>query len=285
MNNTLRERESERKRGERERERGTLVCRRRKRVSQGKDRHEDEHEGQYDFPSWGNHLVFAQFIPRVPRQAHNWAGFGAIRGAIGAPSVCSVFCLRSDFKIENQNVSVWAPNSALGVVMWQVQFPKGWQNIDQHAQHQISEAFLRGEASVVFSVLQSKRLNWWAHYCINFEKMEQTNIESSNVRAVKWTGAPLSLDDRLADWGAPPSLEDAPGLGAVGDESMAAGPLPLALADADTTTLADIDDASGGRTSQNTTSNPTSRRNKIRKISQTDNSASSAARQVLGQRG
>ena len=66
--------------------------------------------------------------------------------------------------------------------MWQVEFPKGWCDIDVSVQESIQLAYESGSPTVVFSVLQSSRLGLWRHYEIDFNRMEQKNVESGRIR-------------------------------------------------------------------------------------------------------
>ena len=90
-------------------------------------------------------------------------------------------------------VSWWAGQPAF--VMWQVKFPKRWYDIDDRAQQQITAAWQRGSPTVQFSVCKSARKGLWNSYSIDFRTMEQTNIESGRIRAVRWTGTPLGIED------------------------------------------------------------------------------------------
>ena len=90
-------------------------------------------------------------------------------------------------------VSWWAGQPAF--VMWQVKFPKRWYDIDDRAQQQITAAWQRGSPTVQFSVCKSERKELWSSYSIDFRTMEQTNIDSGRIRAVRWTGTPLGIED------------------------------------------------------------------------------------------
>ena len=163
--------------------------------------------------------------------------------------------------------------------MWQVQFPRAWYDIDESVQEGITAAYRRGQRTVVFSVLKSKRLNVYSHYCIDFETMEQKHIESDSVRKVKWTGAPLRMDDATGGGSGLPAIassshasrDDATGGGsglpaiassslAEGNAVMSPGVVLLALPPPDTTEPA-LPSSDG---------NSTSRHNKIRKTGATD---------------
>ena len=84
--------------------------------------------------------------------------------------------------------------------MWQVRFPKGWHDIDAHAQLRINNAYHAGHSTVHFQVLQSQRLNLWRTYEIDFTHMKQTNLESGRIREVRLfrtdCSTTLALEDR-----------------------------------------------------------------------------------------
>ena len=84
--------------------------------------------------------------------------------------------------------------------MWQVRFPKGWHDIDAHAQLRINNAYDAGHSTVQFQVLQSQRLNLWRTYEIDFTHMKQTNLESGRIREVRlfrtYCSTTLALEDR-----------------------------------------------------------------------------------------
>ena len=69
--------------------------------------------------------------------------------------------------------------------MWQVEFPKGWCNIDVSVQESIQLAYESGSPTVVVSVLQSSRLDLWRHYEIDFSRMEQRNVDSGRIRKIR----------------------------------------------------------------------------------------------------
>ena len=83
--------------------------------------------------------------------------------------------------------------------MWQVEFPKGWYDIDVSVQESIQLAYESGSPTVVFSVLQSSRLGLWRHYEIDFSRMEQRNVDSGRIRKIRLSpgdaNAPLALED------------------------------------------------------------------------------------------
>ena len=84
--------------------------------------------------------------------------------------------------------------------MWQVRFPKGWYDIDANAQLIIQNAHDAGNSTVQFQVLQSRRLNLWRTYEIDFNRMVQTNLESGRIREVRlfrtYCTTTLALEDR-----------------------------------------------------------------------------------------
>ena len=120
--------------------------------------------------------------------------------------------------------------------MWEVQFKKGWYDIAESAQKEITSAYRRGDLRVVFSVLQSRRLNICNHYEINFDAMQQRNLETNNMRKVRWSGPPLFADPEPIGDGTKLAIEDEP-----------TGPLTLALPADDTPLPASSDDPSAGR--------------------------------------
>ena len=69
--------------------------------------------------------------------------------------------------------------------MWQVQFPKGWYNIDQDVQAQISSAYQAGRPTVEFATVKSQRLGLYRRYMIDFGRLQQRNLESGRIRAVR----------------------------------------------------------------------------------------------------
>ena len=69
--------------------------------------------------------------------------------------------------------------------MWQVKFPRGWQDIDQDAQAIITSAYESGSPTVEFATLQSQRLGLWRRYVITFSRMEQMNLDSERIRKVR----------------------------------------------------------------------------------------------------
>ena len=83
--------------------------------------------------------------------------------------------------------------------MWQVEFPKGWCDIDVSVQESIQLAYDSGSPTVVFSVLQSSRLGLWRHYEIDFSCMEQRNVNSGRIRKIRLSpedaNATLALED------------------------------------------------------------------------------------------
>ena len=83
--------------------------------------------------------------------------------------------------------------------MWQVEFPKGWYDIDVSVQESIQLAYESGSPTVVVSVLQSSRLDLWRHYEIDFSRMEQRNVDSGRIRKIRLSpgdaNAPLALED------------------------------------------------------------------------------------------
>ena len=83
--------------------------------------------------------------------------------------------------------------------MWQVEFPKGWNDIDVSVQESIQLAYESGSPTIVFSVLQSSRLGLWRHYEIDFSRMEQRNVDSGRIRKIRLSpgdaNAPLALED------------------------------------------------------------------------------------------
>ena len=109
--------------------------------------------------------------------------------------------------------------------------------------------------------------------------MEQTNIESRRVRKVKWSGAPLSIDDAPGGGSGLPAI--ASSSNADGNEDMTPGPVPLALPAADTTEPLVEEMVEEADALPASDSNRTSCHNKIRKTVQTDASRSSGATEVL----
>ena len=83
--------------------------------------------------------------------------------------------------------------------MWQVEFPKGWCNIDVSVQETIQLAYESGSPTVVFAVLQSSRLDLWRHYEIDFRCMTQRNVISGRIRNIRVSpgdaNATLALED------------------------------------------------------------------------------------------
>ena len=83
--------------------------------------------------------------------------------------------------------------------MWQVEFPKGWCNIDVSVQETIQLAYESGSPTVVFAVLQSSRHDLWRHYEIDFSCMEQRNVNSGRIRKIRLSpedaNATLALED------------------------------------------------------------------------------------------
>ena len=83
--------------------------------------------------------------------------------------------------------------------MWQVEFPKGWCNIDVSVQETIQLAYESGSPTVVFSVLQSSRLGLWRHDELDFRRMEQRNVDSGRIRKIRLSpgdaNAILALED------------------------------------------------------------------------------------------
>ena len=83
--------------------------------------------------------------------------------------------------------------------MWQVEFPKGWCDIDVSVQETIQLAYESGSRTVVFAVLESKRLDLWRHYEIDFSCMTQRNVISGRIRKIRVSpgdaNATLALED------------------------------------------------------------------------------------------
>ena len=69
--------------------------------------------------------------------------------------------------------------------MWQVQFPRGWYDIDQDVQAQISSAYQAGYPTVEFATAKSQRLGLYRRYMIDFGRLQQRNLESGRIRAVR----------------------------------------------------------------------------------------------------
>ena len=69
--------------------------------------------------------------------------------------------------------------------MWQVQFPRGWYDIDQDVQAQISSAYQAGWPTVEFATVKSQRLGLYRRYMIDFGRLQQRNLESGRIRAVR----------------------------------------------------------------------------------------------------
>ena len=69
--------------------------------------------------------------------------------------------------------------------MWQVQFPKGWYDIDQDVQAQISSAYQAGRPTVEFATVKSQRLGLCSRYMIDVGSLQQRNLESGRIRAVR----------------------------------------------------------------------------------------------------
>ena len=83
--------------------------------------------------------------------------------------------------------------------MWQVEFPKGWYDIDVSVQETIQLAYESGSPTVVVSVLQSSRLDLLRHYEIDFIIMKQRNVNSGRIRKIRRSpgdaNATLALED------------------------------------------------------------------------------------------
>ena len=69
--------------------------------------------------------------------------------------------------------------------MWHVQFPRGWYDIDQDVQAQISSAYQAGRPTVEIATVKSQRLGLYRRYMIDFGRLQQRNLESGRVRAVR----------------------------------------------------------------------------------------------------
>ena len=69
--------------------------------------------------------------------------------------------------------------------MWQVQFPRGWYDIDRDVQAQISSAYQAGWPTVEFATVKSQRLGLYRRYMIDFGRLQQRNLESGRIRAVR----------------------------------------------------------------------------------------------------
>ena len=69
--------------------------------------------------------------------------------------------------------------------MWHVQFPRGWYDIDQDVQAQISSAYQAGRPTVEFATVKSQRLGLYRRYMIDFGRLQQRNLESGRIRAVR----------------------------------------------------------------------------------------------------
>ena len=65
--------------------------------------------------------------------------------------------------------------------MWQVEFPKGWWNIDVSVQETIQLAYESGSPTVVFAILQSSRHDLWRHYEIVFSCMNRHYFIADNA--------------------------------------------------------------------------------------------------------
>ena len=83
--------------------------------------------------------------------------------------------------------------------MWQVEFPRGWYDIDETVQDTIQFAYESGRPTVEFAVLESARKNLWRRYEIDFNRMEQSNLDAGRVRKVRLlrgdAHATLALED------------------------------------------------------------------------------------------
>ena len=79
-----------------------------------------------------------------------------------------------------QGLAIWLRSS-----MWQVQFPRGWYDIDQDVQAQISSAYQAGRPTVEFATVKSQRLGLYRRYMIDFGRLQQRNLESGRIRAVR----------------------------------------------------------------------------------------------------
>ena len=66
--------------------------------------------------------------------------------------------------------------------MWQVQFPKGWYDIDQDVQAQISSAYQAGRPTVQFATVKSQRLGLYRRYIIDFGSLQQRNLDSGRLQ-------------------------------------------------------------------------------------------------------
>ena len=69
--------------------------------------------------------------------------------------------------------------------MWQIQFPRGWYDIDQDVQARISSASPAGYPTVEFATVKSQRLGLYRRYMIDFGRLQQRNLKSGRIRAVR----------------------------------------------------------------------------------------------------
>ena len=60
-----------------------------------------------------------------------------------------------------------------------------WHDIDQDVQAQISSAYQAGQPTVEFVTVKSRRLGLYRRYRIEFGSLQQRNLESGRIRAVR----------------------------------------------------------------------------------------------------
>ena len=71
--------------------------------------------------------------------------------------------------------------------MWQVEFPRGWCNIDVSVQETIQLAYESGSPTVVFAILQSSRHDLWRH--VNSGRIRKIRLSPEDANAT------LALED------------------------------------------------------------------------------------------
>ena len=91
----------------------------------------------------------------------------------------------AEYDADAANAAELPPRDRNRDAMWQVEFPKGWCNIDVSVQETIQLAYESGSPTVVFAVLQSSRLDLWRHYEIDFSCMTQRNVISGRIRKIR----------------------------------------------------------------------------------------------------
>ena len=101
------------------------------------------------------------------------------------------------------------PTRTIGI--WQVQFPKQWNEYDPEINTDIEQQYQNGTRVAHFQQCRSKKRDWWDDYTIEFDRMEQRNTRSNYVRKVRriersvcgaWSTAPLprQADELTGVW-------------------------------------------------------------------------------------